>query len=80
MEFAASLGGRDRNLEHAPKFQAGCRSHMGYGISRMQVAVVPGRVKYNEEASDEEPDELDEELVDIFFIAEEFLRSSCNLR
>jgi hypothetical protein len=37
-------------------------------------------VKYNEEASDEEPDEPDEELVDIFFVAEEFLCPSCNLR
>ena len=37
-------------------------------------------VKYNEEASDEEPGEPDEELVDIFFVAEEFLCPSCNLR
>jgi hypothetical protein len=37
-------------------------------------------VKYNEEGSDQEPDEPDQELVDVYFVAEEFLCPSCNLR
>ena len=36
-------------------------------------------VKYNEEPSEEESEEYDEEMVDVFYVAEEFERPSCHL-